>query len=374
MIVSLKVALKISFITINSNLMKRKFVMLSIVLLINAGVYAQKDQIKSAQIDYESGRYQDAFGILKASEYLIVNATDEEKSDFYFLKGNVLKAMAGKNIDVATNSLSASDAYRELFNAENESGKFKHTLQANVALREMKFKLINDAATDFKAGKFNECADKSYNAYLFDKKDTLNLYNAASTSMAAKNYDKAMKYYEELKKINYSGKGTVFYAVNKKTNGEESFVSASARDISINEGTYEKPRNEVSVSKKMEINKNLAFIYLEKNDAVNAEIFYNKVLEVDPNYVDAYINIAYLKLGAKKALMDEMSNLGNSPKEMELYDKLKVKKDDLVKSVIPYLKKALAIEPKNQDVANSLLGVYRSLDMTTEYNELKGRI
>jgi tetratricopeptide (TPR) repeat protein len=375
MIVSLKVALKISFITINSNLMKRKFVMLSIiVLLINAEVYAQKDQIKSAQIDYESGRYQDALGILKASEYLIVNATDEEKSDFYFLKGNVLKAMAGKNIDVATNSQLASDAYRELFNAENESGKFKHTLQANVALREMKFKLINDAATDFKAGKFNECADKSYNAYLFDKKDTLYLYNAASTSMTAKNYDKAMKYYEELKKINYSGKGTVFYAVNKKTKGEESFVSAIARDISINEGTYEKPRNEVSVSKKMEINKNLAFIYLEKNDAVNAEIFYNKVLEVDPNYVDAYINIAYLKLGAKKALMDEMSNLGNSPKEMELYDKLKVKKDDLVKSVIPYLKKALAIEPKNQDVANSLLGVYRSLDMTTEYNELKGRI
>jgi tetratricopeptide (TPR) repeat protein len=359
------------FITIKSNPMKIKFVMLSMVLLINAGVYAQKDQIKSAQVEYENGKYQDALGILKSTEYLIINAKEEEKSDFYFLKGNVLKAIAEKNIDMASNFALASVAYKELINAEIESGKFKYTLQANVALREMKFKLIHEAAVDFKAGKLNECADKSYKAYLFDKKDTLNLYNAASTSMTAKNYDNAMKYYDELKKINYSGKGTFFYAINKKTKNEESFVSASAREASIKEGTYEKPRDEVSVSKKMEINKNMAFIYLEKNDVVNAEMSYNKILEVDPNYVDAYINIAYIKLGAKKTLMDEMSNLGNSPKEMELYDKLKIKKDDLVRSVIPYLKKALLIEPKNQDVAKSLLGVYRSLDMTTEYNELK---
>jgi len=190
--------------------MKRKFVMLSIVLLINAGVYAQKDQIKGAQIEYQSGRYQDAYGILKSCEYLIFNSTDEDKSEFYFLKGNVLKAMAEKNIDKVNNFASAFVAYQELIKAENESGKFKYTLQTNVALREMKFKLVNEAAADFKAGKLNESAEKSYNVYLFDKKDTLNLFNAASTSMTAKNYDTAIKYYEELKRINYSGKGTVF--------------------------------------------------------------------------------------------------------------------------------------------------------------------
>jgi tetratricopeptide (TPR) repeat protein len=353
--------------------MKRKFVMLSIVLLINAGIYAQKSQIKGAQVEYEAGRYQDAFGILKSSEYLIFNSTDEDKSEFYFLKGKVLRAMAGQNIDMVNNMALAAGAYQELIKAENESGKFKYTLQSNVALREMKSTLMNGAAADFKAGKLNESSEKSYNAYLFDKKDTLNLYNAASSSMSAKKYDNALKYFEELKKINYSGKGMVFYAINKKTKDEESFVSASAREAEINAGNFEKPRNVVSVSKKLEINKNLAFIYLERNDAVNAEMYYNKVLEMDPNYIDAYINIVYLKLGAKKSLMDEMNNLGNSPKEMALYDQLKIKKDNIVKSVIPYLKKALLIEPKNQDVANSLLGVYRSLDMTAEYNELKAR-
>ena len=66
-----------------------------------------------------------------------------------------------------------------------------------------------------------------------------------------------------------------------------------------------------------------------------------------------------------------MNSLGNTPKEMKLYDQLKIKKDTLVKSVIPYLQRAVQIEPKNTDVIKSLLGVYRSLDMMSEYNDLK---
>ena len=82
--------------------------------------------------------------------------------------------------------------------------------------------------------------------YLFDKKDTLNLFNAASSSLAGKDYNAAIKYFEELKKINYSGKGMVFYATNKKTKQEEQttlrggfFVCKS----SISEGKQKSPRD-----------------------------------------------------------------------------------------------------------------------------------
>ncbi|WP_348823338.1 tetratricopeptide repeat protein [Flavobacterium aestuarii] len=351
--------------------MKRKFVILSIVLLINVGVNAQKAQIKEAQAVFSSGKSQDALGILKKTEYMIVNATDEDKSDFYYLKGNVLKDMATKGVDAANNFSLASEAYQELIKAENEAGKYRFTLQANTALKEMKSKLVNGAVDDYKANKFKESAEKSYKVYLFDKRDTLNLFNAASASMVAKDYDSAIKYYEELKRINYSGKRIIYYATNKKTKEEDSFVSAGARDSGIQVGLYEKPRDEFSSSKRFEINKNLAYIYLEKNDFEKAEICYNKVVELDPKYIDAYINLAYVKLESKKTLVDQMSALGNTPKEMQQYDELKIKKDNLVKSAIPYLKKALDIDPKNQDVIKSLMGVYRSLDMTNEYNALK---
>lgn len=341
------------------------------VLLINVCANAQKGQIKEAQSVFASGKSQDALGILKKTEYLIVNAGDEDKSDFYFLKGNVLKDLATKNIDAANNFSLASEAYQELIKAENEGGKYKFTLQANTALKEMKSKLVNGAVDDFKIGKYKESAEKSYKVYLFDKRDTLNLFNAAAASMTAKDYDSAIKFYEELKRINYSGKRIIYHATYKKTKEEDAFVSAGARDSGILAGLYEKPRDEFSPSKRLEVNRNLAYVYLLKNDFQKSEICYNKVVELDPKNVDAYINLAYVKLESKKTLLDQMSALGNTPKEMQQYDQLKIKKDDLVKSAIPYLKKALDIDPKNQDVVKSLLSVYRSLDMTNEYNALK---
>lgn len=341
------------------------------VLLINVGVNAQKGQIKEAQSFFSDGKPQESLTILKKSEYLIINATDEDKSDFYLLKGNVLKDLATKNIDAANNFSLASEAYQELIRVENEAGKYKYTLQANTALKEMKSQLVNGAIDDYKNKKYSESAEKSYKVYLFDKKDTLNLFNAASASMHAKDFDLAIKYYEELKRINYSGKRIIYYATNKKTKEEDAFVSAGARNSGILANLYEKPRDEFSPSRRLEINKNLAYIYLEKGEYEKTEMCYNKVLEIDPKYIDAYINLAYCKLESKKALTDQMSALGNTPKEMQEYDELKIKKDNIVKSAIPYLKKALDIDPKNQDVLKSLLGVYRSLDMTTEYNTLK---
>jgi hypothetical protein len=74
----------------------------------------------------------------------------------------------------------------------------------------------------------------------------------------------------------------------------------------------------------------------------------------------------------KKGLVDQMAELGNSPKDMQQYEKLSIQKDEVVKSAIPFLKKALLIDPNNESAFKSLLGIYRSLGMTNEYNALKG--
>jgi tetratricopeptide (TPR) repeat protein len=351
--------------------MKKNQWIVSFLLLITIGAFAQKDQIKDAQSLYDKGKSQESLEILNKTEYLILNASDEDKSDYYFLKGNVLKDLAVKNIDAANNFTLASQCYQDVFLYENESGKFKFTVKANAALKEMKSDLVNGAMTDFKTGKFKESAEKSYKVYLFDKKDTLNLYNAASSSINAKDYDSAIKYYEILKKINFSGKAVLYLATNKKTKEEDVFVSPKARDNAIQQALYEKPRTESVPSKKIDVNSNLAYSYLEKKDYAKAEVIYNYVLELDPNYVDAYINMAYLKMQVKKDLADEIANLGTSAAEMQKYDKLNAKKDDIARSAIPYLKKALTLEPKNEDATKSLLGIYRSLDMTNEYNALK---
>lgn len=335
------------------------------------GAFAQKDQIKEAQSLYDKGKNEDALAVLKKIEYLIVNASDSDKSDFFFVKGNVCKDLAGKNIDAVNNFALASSAYQDILLYENDSRNYKYAFKANQALKAMKSTLVDGAFSDYKAGKFKESAAKSYEVYQIDKKDTLNLFNAAGSSLNGKDYVSAIKYYEELRKINYTGKGMIFYAINKKTKAEESFTSMSARESNILAGLYEKPRNFYPPSKKEEVLLSLGYCYLENNDYVNASKYYESDLQLNPNCLDCCINLAYVKMQLKKEVVDQMSQLGNSPKEMKEYDKLSLQKDEIVKSAIPYLKKALLIEPKNEEATKTLLGVYRSLDMTNEYNALK---
>jgi hypothetical protein len=97
-------------------------------------------------------------------------------------------------------------------------------------------------------------------------------------------------------------------------------------------------------------------------------------MEIDPKYINAYINLAALKLEDEKAIIDEMNKLGTSAKDMKRYDVLKTQRQDLFKSTIPYLQKAVELDPTNIDVSKTLLNVYSALEMTPEYKALKEKI
>lgn len=358
---------------INQNLieMKKQFKILSFLIMINIAAFAQKDEIKNAQSLHDKGKSEEALSILKKIEYLIINAPDEIKSDFFYLKGNVHKELAVKNIESASNFSLAAGAYQDVLLYENDSKNYKYAFKANLALKDLKSKLVDGAYKDFKEGKFKESASKSYEVYLFDKKDTLNLYNAAASSLTGEDFLSSIKYYEELRRINYSGKGVVYYATNKKTKVEDAFYTASARDSNIKEGVYEKPRNVFPPSKKQDILIALGFSYMERGDFLNAEKYYQEALQLNSKCANCYINLSYIRMEQKKLLMEKIDALGNSAGEMLEYEKLNNQKDEIVKSAIPFLKQALVLEPKNEDAKKSLLGIYRALDMTSEYNMLK---
>ncbi|CAM3943114.1 lipopolysaccharide assembly protein LapB [Flavobacterium sinopsychrotolerans] len=422
--------------------MKSKYVLLASALLISVATFAQKDQIKAAEKALKGGKSQEAVTILMEAESLITNATDAEKAQFFFVKGNALLDLANKNVDTDTNLSLAAKAYQDLIGAEKASGKSKFSTQAAASITDIKFKLINGAIADSKIDKHSDSAKKLYDAYLLDKKDTINLYYAASTYVNAKEYDKALELYDNLKTLNYSGKGTSYFAVNKLTSQEDFFNTLQERDKMVKLGTHEKPRTEVVPSKRGEIYKNMALILVEKgkteeakkaiaearmanpedtsltlteanlyletkdfemykkliaevlqknpNDAdlifnlgvisataknvADAEKYYKKVIEINPKYTNAYINLAAMKLENEKVIIDEMNKLGTSAKDMKRYDELKKKREELFKATIPYLEKAVELDPKNTDVSKTLLGVYSALEMTAEYKALKAKL
>lgn len=422
--------------------MNSKYVVVASALLISVATFAQKDQIKAAEKAQKGGKSQEAISLLTEAESLIGNAADAEKAQFYFVKGNTYLDLANKNVDTDANLAQAAKAFQDLIEVEKVSGKAKFSAQASKSVFDIKGKLINGAIADSKIEKHAESSKKLYDAYLLDKKDTINLYYAASSYVNAKDYDKALELYGTLKTLNYSGKGTSFFAVNKLTSEEDFFTTAQERDRMVKLGTHEKPRTEVIPSKRGEIYKNMALILVEKgrtdeakkaiydarkanpednslalteanlyletkdfetyktliaqileknpNDAdlifnlgvlsanaknvADAEKYYKRVIEINPQYVNGYINLAAMKLEDEKAIIDEMNKLGTSTKDQKRYDELKKKREDLFKSTIPFLSKAVELDPKNTDVSKTLLGVYKALEMTAEANALKAKM
>ncbi|MDP5200419.1 tetratricopeptide repeat protein [Flavobacterium sp. DG2-3] len=422
--------------------MKSKYVILASALLISVATFAQKDQIKSAEKALKSGDAQGAITILKDAENLVVNAKDTEQAQFYFVQGNAFLDLANKKVEESKNLLAAANSYKKLIDVETASGKQKYSSQAAASITNIKGLLINSAIADTQANKHAEGAKKLYEAYGLDKKDTINLYYAASTAVNSQDYDLALPMYEELKKLNYSGKGTLYLAANKANGNEDNFANAKERDLAVKLGTHEKPKTEAIPSKRGEIYKNLALIlvqkgrtedakkaiadarkanpddsslilteanlYLEtkdfekykqlvgealqkdpnnadlvfnlgvisagaKNNA-DAEKYYLKAIEINPNYTNAYLNLAALKLEAEKPIIDEMNKLGTSAKDMKRYDVLKAQREAVFKGVIPYLKKANELDPKNEDVSKTLIGVYSALEMTAEAKALKAKM
>jgi tetratricopeptide (TPR) repeat protein len=422
--------------------MKSKYVLLASALLISVATFAQKDQIKAAEKALKAGNAQEAITILQGAEAASAAAPDAEKAQFHFVKANAHLALATKNEDTDANLSAAAKAYQEVLSIEKTSGKAKFSAQAATSIIDVKYKLINSAIADSKAEKHASGAKKLYDAYLLDKKDTINLYYAASTYVNAKEYETAYNVYDELKKLNYSGKGTNFYAVNKINGEEQIFTTAKERDQMVKLGTHEKPRNEELPSKRGEIYKNMALILVQNgkvaeakkaiaearvanpedktlilteanlyldtkdfdtykklitevlaqspNDAdlvfnlgvisynaknlAEAETYYKRAIEIKPDYVNAYLNLAILKLDADKKLFEEIQKLGNSEKDNKRYEVLKKQREAVFASALPYLEKASELDGTNEEVKGTLLSVYRALEMTEKAKALKAKM
>ena len=118
---------------------------------------------------------------------------------------------------------------------------------------------------------------------------------------------------------------------------------------------------------------NVGVINQEQGNMEEAKSYYNKAIELDPNYTDAYINLGAAILERDKALVIEMNNnLSNFKK----YDAIKAKQMELYKEVLPYYEKAYTLrkEQKNIDdidIVRTLMSMYENLEITDKFKEMK---
>ncbi|MDV7391635.1 tetratricopeptide repeat protein, partial [Arthrospira platensis SPKY1] len=118
---------------------------------------------------------------------------------------------------------------------------------------------------------------------------------------------------------------------------------------------------------------NLGVVSTKTKKYADAERYYNRAIELKPDYADAYLNLAVIKLDDDQRIIDEMNNLGTSAADNKKYDALKKEREKVLAGAIPFLEKAVQYGA-DIEVKRTLMNIYNTLDMSDKYKALKSEL
>ena len=294
----------------------KKQVVLGLALMIGAFSFAQKKELKTAEKAIKSSNFADAKAAIGSAEALLSAMDDKTKAKFYFLKGQALYANGAGSDNEINDALSSFNMLEE---AEKASGKMIYTSKANAIKIEMSNAFLKKASSAYEQKNYKVSTDNFERAYRMSSVDTTFLFNAATVAVLGKNYDTSLKLYKELMELGFTGITTEYMATEIETGKEVTFSNASLRDLSIKAGSHNKSRNVKTKSKKGEIAKNVALIYVEQGENEKAIAAIEEAKQTSPDDFNLILSEAnvYFKMGRrdkyreiiKKALDIEPNNL-----------------------------------------------------------------
>lgn len=346
--------------------MKKYLIAASMLMALSAS--AQKDELKALRkLDEkekpapgDSVEYKRLLGEVEAK---LGAATDEQKIEYYYYKGNY----AGEQMMLnATNPEKSQpffkdmmDSYNKVLEMEKTKGKKKYSQEIEMGYAMLKDQaLLPGARAALQQKNFKMASGLFYAAYELDKKDPSNLYNAAAMAVNDKDYDTALKYYLELDKMGYTGEGTNYSAINVKTGEKEYFPNAKLRETSIQLKQHTNPKDEKLPSLKGDIVKNIALIYVHQGNIEKAKQAMVAARNAHPNDVSLIVSEAelYFKtndLAMYKKLIAEAAE--KNPTNADLFYNLGVlaSKNNKEEAIKNY-QKVLSINPNHVNANNNM--------------------
>ena len=342
-------------------------VLTAVLAMFTVVSFAQKKEIKRAGKAIEKGEYQEAKTYLQEAEAKLANADNDEKADFYLYRGYALVGN-GENVPTA-DLMAAAEAMKKAKELGQEEAEQGMATVSNA--------LVNSAIEDQNAEKFAEASKKLEASYRMSNKDTIYLYYAASNAVNSKDYDEALRYYQELQDLGFTGEEVIYTAVNKETQEVERMATKEQRDLFIKSGSYTNPKDEKAESKEGEIAKNIALIYIEKGEKEKAIAAMEKAKETNPNDATLMQSEAdmYYQMGdmAKyREILEEV--VRQNPNDATLYYNMGVSSAQLGENerAIDYYKRAIELDPEmsNARINIAYIILSREAPLVEEMNKL----
>ncbi|MDN3594105.1 tetratricopeptide repeat protein [Zunongwangia endophytica] len=359
--------------------MKRNILTLSLLSFISLSAIAQKDEIKNAEDFIEDGNFDKAKTELATAEQKLSEANDKWTERFYLYKAQAYLADgSGVSVD---DFKTAGDAYKKAVEMGSDD--------AQEGLANLRNQLVQSAIDDQNSENYKSAADKLVASYDLNKQDTIYLYYAAANSLNGQNYDDALKYYEQLRELNFDGASTQYTALNNET-GERESMSKEQRELMMKTGNYSEPKDEKQPSKRGEIAKNIALIHIQEGNNDKAIEAMDDAKANNPDdlgLLQAEANM-YYQMGDKEQYNQLMSELvKKNPNDANLYYNLGVSTAEIgdQDQAVEYYKKALEIDPdmdnarmniaavilsKERDIIEEMNGLGMSKEDNKRYEEL----
>lgn len=400
---------------------------------VSAISFAQKKEIKKAEKAIKSNEYSEALTYLNEAEPMLGAADDEMKAQFYAARGEALLGSGGTDYSKLKGAADAfSQALKLAPNMEAQLSVSLQNLRAgliNGAIKDQnagQYKMATDklytsylvsrdasdlyfAASNAVNGKDYETALKYYQmaldaGYTGETEEFVATDKETGEVIAFENENirniaiKTGEYIKPEKRVTESKKGeilrnmTLIYIEqgdNEKAmelmkdaraaSPDDVYLMRADADMSYKMGDiarYNELMGKIVASdpENPEIYFNLGVGSAEIGNNEKAIEYYEKALELNPDYESALINMAVLKLSAEDKLVEEMNNLGNSRADNQKYDELKQQRKDIYISTKPYLEKALELNPNNPDVVRTLMNIYGQLAEDAKYQEMKAKL
>jgi len=372
----------------------KKLVLIFTVCLSIQTIYAQKGKITDAQLSLQDNKIMDAKKSIDAA-FLDTNALRMVKA--WSTKGEVYKAIYESKVFYATNPnclFESKDAYLKALELEVNPKKQK---EYSTPLTNLYGYLFNEGFERFNNKKFEDAykhfqASTSINQLLFSKGfvssiDTNAIYATAIAGANCGKNDEVIPMFEKLIALKFDNpsvyetlaqiyeiqknkealskvvsKGLELYPNNKNLQIYELNTTLDGGDVQQAIDKFEKavqndPKNASIVF-------NLAVLYDKANNTEKALSNYLKAIEIKPDYGDAYFNMGVMYFNQGVQFNKKMNDVDEKvDKDGKIYDGLKKQRDEVFAKALPYLEKAYAINPKNNDYKSNLKKVYASMNL-----------
>jgi tetratricopeptide (TPR) repeat protein len=326
----------------------KKYVIIGLALAVYSFSFAQKKEVKTAEKAIKGSNFADAKIALQSAEALVSSMDVKTKTKFYFLKGQALYANGAGNDSEVNEAL---NSFKTLTDMEAQSGKVVYTPQVDQIKLNMSNAFIQKASDALEQKQYDKSATNFERAYRVATADTLYLFNSATVAVMGKSYEHALKLYDELLDMGYTGVAVEYFATEIETGEEQSFSNETIRSLSIKAGTHDNSRDAKSESRVAEMAKNVALIYVELGDNEKAIKAIERAKETSPNDFNLLVseaNIQY-KIGNMPRYKELIAEaLSINPNNVDLYFNLGVisAEEKNFEEAKEYYEKAMQIDPK----------------------------